>query len=191
MLAQSRATSSITGIVVESDDRPISGAPFSVQATPLIGLDPSQDVAIGKGLRDLSAGRARWMAHPVSYYRLRVETDNPLLHTVTESDVRNGTVLLAHKAGWVPGFRHGDKPGAHDWSESKGQTVEGLFQMIDGLLHQPANTDRFDVFVIYDSKRGYPRSIWTGRPELIDSNVEQSITLIASPKTPLKAPSKR
>jgi hypothetical protein len=132
--------------------------------------------------RELDAARARWKADPIPYYRLRVETSNPLMYTVTESDVRNGSVLAARHSSSMPG----DGPPGFSWGPSDGYTVETLFELIESELKKP------DLVTVarFDARRGYPTSIGLGPAVLtFDGDVAFDVTLIESPATPLVPPS--
>ena len=144
--------------------------------------------------RELDAARARWKANPVPYYRLRVSTDNPLIRTVRESDVRNGVVLAARQSRGMPGF---DEPVGTNWGPFEGETVETLFQLIEDELKRPGEKvgGRLLPNVVlakYSAPRGNPTSIYLGPPDeaqVMDANVSFTVELIESPATPLVAPS--
>lgn len=155
----------------------VVGAGFSRASVTPVAASQAADV---KGLRVLDAARARWRAHTIAHYRLRVETMNLLSGTVTESDVRNGTVLVAREADRMPDV--GATPDSGKWRPSDGQTVETLFALIEHDLHR---SDRV-VSASYDPRRGYPTWIYT-QPStpMFDGIVSFSITLTASPPVPL------
>lgn len=134
-------------------------------------------------LRQLEAARARWRARPIPYYRLRVETFNPLLRTVTESDVRNGVVVVARGADGMPGV--GLEPGAGPWGPSNGETVETLFDMIE-RMEKGARRVASRVSATYDARRGYPTGIYSEPLERVfDGTAIFSIKLTVSPAVPL------
>ena len=135
--------------------------------------------------RDLDTARARWRTNPIPYYRLRLTTMNPLLVTVTESDVRDGSVVVARGSRGMPGL--GERPGSGNWGASDGQTVETLFQLIEDALRRPREV----VSATYDARRGYPTRIYTGpaSSDVFDADVSFTVELIESPATPLIAPS--
>ena len=134
--------------------------------------------------RDLDDARARWRTDTIPHYRLRVTTDNPLMVTVTESDVRNGSVVVARGASGIPGL--GARPGSRNWGPADGQTVEALFQVIEDALQRPDSV----VSARYDARRGYPTHIGTGPVAMImDAGVSFTIELTESPAVPLVAPS--
>jgi hypothetical protein len=132
----------------------------------------------------LDDARARWRTNTIPHYRLRVTTDNPLMVTVTESDVRNGSVVVARGASGIPGL--GARPGSRNWGPADGQTVEALFQVIEDALQRPDSV----VSAVYDARRGYPTHIGTGPVAIMmDAGVSFTIELIESPPVPLVAPS--
>jgi len=135
--------------------------------------------------RDLDDARARWRTNTIPHYRVRVTTGNSLLVTVTESDVRNGSVVVARGASAMPGL--GDRPGSGNWGPADGQTVEALFQLIEDALQTPGEV----VSATYDARRGYPTQIGMGPASMtvIDADVLFTIELIESPAVPLVAPS--
>jgi len=132
--------------------------------------------------RDLDDARARWGTNAILHYRLRVAADNPLMRSVTESDVRNGSVLVARGSSGMPGF---GPPAGSNWGPSDGQTVETLFQLIEAALQRPGE----EVWATYDARRGYPTRIGTGPAMMtFDAYVSFTIELIESPAVPLVAP---
>lgn len=145
--------------------------------------------------QELDAARARWKANPVSYYRLRVSTMNPLLYTVRESDVRNGTVLVARQSNGMPSFS--EFPVGTNWGPFDGETIDTLFQLIEDGLNRPGEKvgGRLLPNVVlarYDARRGNPTSIYLGPPaeaQVMDADVSYTVDLIESPATPLVAPS--
>jgi hypothetical protein len=73
---------------------------------------------------------------------------------------------------------------------SDGQTVEGLFRLIDDGLTKPQETS---VLASYDARRGYPTRIYVGPPIgqiVFDGDVSYTIELIESPAEPLTAPTR-
>lgn len=145
---------------------------------------PSDQAKPAQAQRDLDAARVRWRNNAIPDYRLRVTTRNPLLETVTESDVRNGLVVVARQSRGMPGVD--DRPGSGNWGPSDGQTVETLFQLIDGAMQRPDEV----VSATYDARRGFPTHIYTGPSSpMMDADVWWTIELIESPAAPLVPPS--
>lgn len=146
------------------------------------------------GLQELEGYRARWRSSRLTYYRLCVATFNPLLATVTESDVRDGAVLVARHAAAIPGLYPDRDPG--EWAPSEGSTVEALFTKIEDALRGPdvgarSFDIRYKVSASFDPSLGYPTSIslYPADAGIIDAEVSMRITLTDAPRVPLTAPS--
>jgi len=144
--------------------------------------------------RELDDARARWQASPIPHYRIRVSAFNPLRQSVAESDVRNGSVLVARQSSGMPGDR--PAPGTN-WGPFDGETVETLFQRIEDFLKRPGHNvgGRIVPDIVgasYDARRGYPTHIYFGPPMeayAYDADVSIDVELIESPAVPLVAPS--
>ena len=163
-------------------------------STPLAAEAQDDQARQAQTRRELEANRARWRANPIAHYRLRVSSFNPLHRSVTESDVRNGSVLAARGSSGMPGVDA--KPGSGSWGPFDGETVETLFQRIEDALRGPGldfggQRIPFVVSATYHAGRGYPTRIHIGPAsmEVYDADVSIEIELIEAPATPLIAPS--
>ena len=151
--------------------------------------------ASAQAQRELEAARARWRANAVASYRLRVSSFNPLNHTVTETDVKNGSIVAARRSSGMPGLHN--RPNSESWGPFDGETVETLFQMIQRHLQDPGEKRggrvvRDVVGAVYDKRLGYPMYISIGPPaseRIMDADVSFKVELMESPAAPLIAPS--
>jgi hypothetical protein len=164
-------------------------APCSVSALQRQVLNASS--GNGDVLRNLALQQEKWKAQQPTSYRLCVVTLNPLLVTITETDVVRGMIRVARQASGFGALK--DRLEAEDWSPSAGLSVEMLFDRLQRALTNmqaplKPGESRFVTTASYEPTFGYPVQTYTGPiagARIADADVTTLVRLTPSPAMPL------
>ena len=172
-----------------SSDAPPEMAPCSISALQRHVSSASSEN--GDALTRLALQQAKWKAQRPTSYRLCVATLNPLLFTLTETEVVGGMIRVARQASNIGPLK--EPLEAEHWSASAGLSVEMLFDRVERALtsmQAPLRPGypRLVTTTRYDRTFGYPVHTHTGpapSARIADLDVTTLIRLTPWPAVPL------